>query len=44
MRDLVEIGMGRTARRAYELDDIEIIPSRRTRSSKDVSTTWQIDA
>ncbi|MDX3657100.1 GuaB3 family IMP dehydrogenase-related protein [Streptomyces sp. ID05-26A] len=36
--------MGRTARRAYELDDIEIIPSRRTRSSKDVSTTWQIDA
>ena len=44
MRDLVEIGMGRTARRAYELDDIEIIPSRRTRSSKDVSTSWQIDA
>ncbi|MEO6088118.1 MAG: GuaB3 family IMP dehydrogenase-related protein [Umezawaea sp.] len=44
MRDLVEIGMGRTARRAYELDDIEIIPSRRTRSSKDVSTAWQIDA
>ncbi|MBV9843491.1 MAG: GuaB3 family IMP dehydrogenase-related protein [Kutzneria sp.] len=44
MRDLVEIGMGRTARRAYELDDVEIIPSRRTRSSKDVSTTWQIDA
>lgn len=44
MRDLVEIGMGRTARRAYDLDDIEIIPSRRTRSSKDVSTAWQIDA
>ena len=44
MRDLVEIGMGRTARRAYELDDVEIIPSRRTRSSKDVSTAWQIDA
>src|SRR5947208_12283199 len=36
--------MGRSARRAYELDDIEIIPSRRTRSSKDVSTAWQIDA
>ncbi|ONI73410.1 inosine 5-monophosphate dehydrogenase [Actinosynnema sp. ALI-1.44] len=44
MRDLVEIGMGRTARRAYELDDIEIVPSRRTRSSKDVSTAWQLDA
>jgi IMP dehydrogenase len=36
--------MGRTARRAYGLDEVEIVPSRRTRSSKDVSTTWQIDA
>lgn len=44
MRDLVEIGMGRTARRAYDLDDIEIVPSRRTRSSKVASTSWQIDA
>lgn len=44
MRDLVEIGMGRTARRSYGLDDVEIVPSRRTRSSKDVSTAWQIDA
>ncbi|NNG98779.1 GuaB3 family IMP dehydrogenase-related protein [Gordonia araii] len=44
MRDLVEFGMGRTARRTYELDDISIVPSRRTRSSKDVSTAWQIDA
>jgi IMP dehydrogenase len=44
MRDMVEIGMGRTARRTYELDDITIVPSRRTRSSKDVSTTWQLDA
>ena len=44
MRDLVEFGMGRTARRTYELADISIVPSRRTRSSKDVSTTWQIDA
>jgi IMP dehydrogenase len=44
VRDLVEIGMGRTARRAYGLDDVEIVPSRRTRSSKHVSTTWQIDA
>jgi IMP dehydrogenase len=44
VRDLVEIGMGRTARQAYELDDIEIVPSRRTRSSQVVSTAWQIDA
>ncbi|MGQ0837576.1 GuaB3 family IMP dehydrogenase-related protein [Actinokineospora sp.] len=44
MRDLVDIGMGRTARRAFGLDEVEIVPSRRTRSSKDVSTTWQIDA
>ncbi|SHE40945.1 GuaB3 family IMP dehydrogenase-related protein [Streptoalloteichus hindustanus] len=44
MRDLVEIGMGRTAMRAYDLDDVEIVPSRRTRSSKDVSLAWQIDA
>ncbi|MFT3714606.1 MAG: GuaB3 family IMP dehydrogenase-related protein [Gordonia sp. (in: high G+C Gram-positive bacteria)] len=44
MRDLVEFGMGRTARRTYELEDISIVPSRRTRSSKHVSTAWQIDA
>ncbi len=44
MRDLVEIGMGRTARRTYELDDVNIVPSRRTRSSKEVSTAWQLDA
>ncbi|KMS87925.1 oxidoreductase [Streptomyces regensis] len=44
MRDLVEIGMGRTARRSYDFDDIDIVPSRRTRSSKVVSTAWQIDA
>lgn len=44
MRDLVEIGMGRTARRTYGLDDIDIVPSRRTRSSKQVSVGWQLDA
>jgi IMP dehydrogenase len=44
MRDLVEIGMGRTARRGYDFDDVQIVPSRRTRSSRDVSTAWQIDA
>src|ERR1700753_1356969 len=44
MRDMVEIGMGRTARRTYELEDINIVPSRRTRSSQDVSTAWEMDA
>ncbi|MFC5992723.1 GuaB3 family IMP dehydrogenase-related protein [Pseudonocardia hispaniensis] len=44
MRDLVEIGMGRTARRSFDLHQIEIVPSRRTRSSKEVSTAWQLDA
>jgi len=44
VRDVVEIGMGREARRAYDLAQIEIVPSRRTRSSKAVSTTWQLDA
>lgn len=44
MRDLVEIGMGRTARRSYDFGDIDIVPSRRTRSSTVVSTNWQIDA
>jgi IMP dehydrogenase len=44
VRDLVEIGMGREARRAYDLNQVEIVPSRRTRSSKEVSTAWQLDA
>lgn len=44
MQDSVEIGIGRQARRTYELADIAIVPSRRTRSAADVSTAWQIDA
>ena len=44
MHDMVDIGLGRTARRTYGLDDVNIVPSRRTRSSKDVSTCWQLDA
>ncbi|MBV9140352.1 MAG: GuaB3 family IMP dehydrogenase-related protein [Pseudonocardiales bacterium] len=44
MPDLVDIGMGRTARRAYGFDDVHIVPSRRTRSSREISTAWQIDA
>ncbi|AIG63723.1 oxidoreductase [Corynebacterium atypicum] len=44
MRDYAEIGIGRQARRTYHLEDISIVPSRRTRSSKDTDTTWHIDA
>ena len=44
VRDVVEIGMGKTAQRGYHLDDIAIVPSRRTRDVDDVSTAWQLDA
>ena len=44
MRDYVEIGIGREARKAYDLGDLSIVPKRRTRSSQDVDTTWNIDA
>ena len=44
MPDTVEIGMGREARRTFDLSEVAIVPSRRTRSSADVSTAWQIDA
>jgi len=44
MRDVVEIGLGKTALRGYHLDDIAIVPSRRTRDVDDVSTAWQLDA
>ncbi len=44
MPESVEIGMGREARPTFELDDIAIVPSRRTRSSAEVSTAWHIDA
>src|SRR3954454_3738980 len=43
-RDTVEIGLNRFARRGYDLDDVSIVPSRRTRDHDDVSTAWQIDA
>jgi IMP dehydrogenase len=40
----IEIAPGKRARQAYSLDDIAIVPSRRTRNPEDVSTSWQIDA
>ncbi len=44
MAENIEIGLGRSARRTFTLDDVALVPSRRTRSSSDVSTSWQIDA
>src|ERR1700730_15451734 len=40
----VEIGRGKSGRRAYALDEIGIVPSRRTRHPEQVSIAWQIDA
>src|SRR5262245_51175464 len=44
MRDVVEIGLGKTAQRGYHLDEVALVPSRRTRDVDDVSTAWQLDA
>ncbi len=38
----VEIGKGKMGRRAYGLDDIAIVPSRRTRDPEDIDITWEI--
>lgn len=40
----VEIGRGKRALRAYSFDDVYLSPSRRTRDSALVSTTWNVDA
>jgi IMP dehydrogenase len=40
----IEIGIGKSGRRAYGFDDIAIVPSRRTRDPDDVDITWEIDA
>ncbi|MCB1040026.1 MAG: IMP dehydrogenase, partial [Acidimicrobiales bacterium] len=40
----IEIGMGKAGRRAYALDDLALVPSRRTRDPEDVDLSWEIDA
>jgi len=40
----IEIGRAKRARAAYSLDDIAIVPSRRTRDPELVSVAWRIDA
>jgi IMP dehydrogenase len=39
----IEIGRGKTARRAYGFDDLAIVPSRRTRDPRDISITWSFE-
>jgi IMP dehydrogenase len=40
----VEIGIGKSGRRAYGFDDLAIVPSRRTRDPEEVDIGWEIDA
>ena len=40
----IEIGIGKSGRRAYGFDDIAIVPSRRTRDPQDVDISWEVDA
>ena len=38
----IEIGLGKTGRRGYGLDDISVVPSRRTRDADDVDISWEL--
>jgi IMP dehydrogenase len=40
----IEIGAGKSARRAYGFDEVSIVPSRRTRDPDDVDISWNFDA
>jgi IMP dehydrogenase len=40
----IDIGIGKSGRQAFGLDDIAIVPSRRTRDPDDVDISWQLDA
>ena len=40
----IQIGLSKNARPTYSLDDVALIPTRRTRDRRDVDTSWQIDA
>lgn len=40
----IEIGRAKRGVRAYSLDDVAVVPTRRTRDPQDVSVNWQIDA
>ncbi len=40
----IDIGFGKSGRRAWGFDDIAIVPSRRTRDPDDIDLSWEIDA
>ncbi len=40
----VEIGINKSGRAAYGLDELSIVPARRTRDAADVDLSWQLDA
>ena len=40
----IDIGMGKAARQAFTLDDLTIVPSRRTRDADLVDLGWRLDA
>jgi IMP dehydrogenase len=40
----VDIGPGRRARAGYDLDDIVLVPSKRTRSREAIDLSWRLDA
>ena len=40
----IQIGLSKNARPTYSLDDVALVPTRRTRDRRDVDTSWQIDA
>ncbi|CAD66771.1 GuaB3 family IMP dehydrogenase-related protein [Tropheryma whipplei] len=40
----MEVGFSRNARRAFSLDEVAVVPSRRTRHSSEVSIEWKMDA
>jgi IMP dehydrogenase len=39
----IEIGIGKSARMGYSLDDIVVVPSRRTRDPEDIDLSWVIE-
>lgn len=44
MSNEIPIGLAKSGRRAWALDDVNIVPNRRTRAPQDVNLEWQIDA
>jgi IMP dehydrogenase len=39
----LDIGIGKSGRRAYSLDDVTVVPTRRTRDPADVDLSWVIE-